>query len=229
MRLAAAEKFVDADSLIRRLEGLAAGGTPAGAGGGRPSGVGGGGRPPAGRPYQKKKTVAPAAPVARTATPPQPQPKRTPLENPRWELAYLRSHWDGVAEALAETPQARVSGLLRPAKVLGLDGDALKLGYDQAHESLREQARRQDGQVTAALGKLFGREVRCEYVPTGDAGEPLRNNSNHEGSVVLSSAERAAVAADPAVKAVLDFFDGSVTDIRRPAAAAGEPAEDDEE
>ena len=116
-----------------------------------------------------------------------------------------------------------VSGLLGPARVVGLDGATLKLGYDASHENIRQRASRQDKQVAAALGELFGRPLRCEYVPTGEAGAPLPADN---GAVpVLSSAERAEVAADPAVKAVLDFFDGSLTHIRREVAAGG--GEDD--
>ena len=156
---------------------------------------------------------------------PPPRPQATPRDNPHWELAYLRSHWAALAETLAGSGYGQVAGLLRPAKVLALEGDTLKLGYDQAHERLRQQAQRQDGQVTAALGGLFSRPVGCEYVCTGEAGQPIVNSN--DGSVVLSSAERKKLAADPAVKAVMDLFDGSVTSVRRmPPAAAAEEKDD---
>lgn len=128
-----------------------------------------------------------------------------------WEGSYLRSHWDGVVAALARHRAGHISGLLAPAKVLSVDGDVLRLGYDQGHEGIRRRcADRMDEQITSALGRLFGREVRCEYVATGAAGEPPQ-----PANAALSTAERTELNNDPAVKAVLDFFGGSVTDIRR--------------
>jgi len=104
-----------------------------------------------------------------------------------------------------------VSGLLHPARVVAMDDEVLQLGYDDAHEGVRKQAEKQAGRTAEALGQLFGRTVRCEYVPTGRVGRPLRRAG---AGVRLSSAEQRKVAMDPAVKAVTDFFDGSITDIQ---------------
>jgi len=76
--------------------------------------------------------------------------------------------------------------------------------------------------------RLFGRQVQCEYVPTGEAGKgpaarkPVR-------TAALPTAERARIAGDPAVKAVTDLFGGALAEVRRvdpedsdPASAGGE-------
>ena len=103
--------------------------------------------------------------------------------------------------------------MLRPAKVLGLTGDTLRLGFDSAHEAIRKRcAERMDETIAQAIGGLFGRPgVVCEYVPTDEspaAAAPANANA------AISSAQRAQINNDPAVKAVVDFFDGTVTNIR---------------
>jgi len=207
VRLAAADKFVDAASLVERLEVL-------GRGGGRPSA-------PTGAHQKKNVAPAPARPVARPAAEPAPV-----LDDPRWELDYLTDQWDHVVDVLSSHGHGQFSGLLRPAKVVALAGETLRLGYDEAHETIRQRAERHDPQMAAALGELFGREVRCEYVATGQAGEPVRRAG---AAATLSSAQRAEIASDPGVKAVLDFFDGTLTDVRPEVVAAADAADDGED
>ena len=79
-----------------------------------------------------------------------------------------------------------------------------------------------DRDITEALSNLFGRKgIKCQYVqinqqdlPTKD-DKPMASIWNLNSTTPLSSAERAELASDPNVKAVLDFFDGSITGIRR--------------
>ncbi len=227
VRLAAADKFVDAASLIERLESLAGGGTP-------PQNVSRR-RPAPPAAGEKKKTVAPPSvspPVTVDNAPhrqpsvggndapapaPTPAPSPAPaLENPRWTAEYIRGQWPTIVSALNSNRQGHVAGLLRPAKVLGLTGDTLRLGFDSAHEPIRKRcAERMNDAITSALGGLFGRgTVVCEYVPAGEADSqatPAPTNAN----AAISSAQRAEINNDPAVKAVLDFFDGTVTNITR--------------
>ncbi|KKL24795.1 hypothetical protein LCGC14_2411770, partial [marine sediment metagenome] len=208
VRLAAAEKFVDADSLLARLEAL---GSPSAA----PARTAGTGRAPS--PAQKKNTPAPRE-VAAT----EPQPG---LTDPQWELGYLQAHWPAVVAELTRSRQGQLAGMLGPAQVLGVAGATLRLGYDQIHDALRERAAgRLAEQIDSALGRLFGRDVRCEYVPTGKPGQAPPAHRQAQAAQV-SSAERNGVAKDPAVRAVLDFFEGGITDIRRDA----HPAAEDEE
>ncbi len=212
VRLAAAEKFVDASSLIERLEELATGGAPAP----RPA-------PPTRLAPAGEKKKPLAAPGDEPAPPPP------ALTDPQWEGTYLRANWEAVVATLAQDRSGQLSGLLAPAKVLAVSGDLLRLGYDSAHEVIRRRcAERMDGQIAGALGRLFGRQVRCEYVATGQAGRPAPVATN----AALSTAERNELNSDPAVKAVLDFFDGSVSDLRRlsppPGQSEDEAAEEDE-
>jgi len=218
VRLAAADKFVDAASLIERLEQL--GSAPAAAARSAPAA-----RPPAGRAPlrtgEKKKAVEPAAHEDEYI----PTPAEAPLENPQWEQGYLRQHWTEVVAALTRNRAGQASGLLAPAQVLAVEGDVLRLGYDRAHETIRRRCvDRMNEQITSALGKLFGREVRCEYVSADSPGRSTPQPIN----TALSTTERAALNQDPAVKAVLDFFDGSVTNIR-PQAPPPDRAEETEE
>ena len=196
VRLAAAEKFADADSLIQRLEALA-----------------GGGVAPIG---QKKKPLAPGRDRAAAPAPQSPQqPSPATLEDPKWEMSYMADQWGAIVGALATARQGQVSGLLAPAKVLQLDDSTVRLGFDDAHESIRKRCQAMADRIDSALGKLFGRRVHCEYVPTGAPGAPTAPaNGQAPAAPRLSTADRQEVNGDPAVRAVLDFFDGSIEYIR---------------
>ena len=111
--------------------------------------------------------------------------------------------------------QGHLAGLLGPAKVLGVEGDTVRLGFDESHESLRQRCAGGMGEkIALALGGLFGREVRCEYVPTGEAGQAPPSRTPVR-TAVLPTAERAEIAKDPAVKAVTDLFGGTLADVKR--------------
>jgi len=217
VRLAAAEKFVDAASLVERLERLSgAGQAQPPTGTARPAGTAGG-------PRQKKKPVARAG---QPAEPQAPEPRAAP-QTPRWEEAHLKRGWPEVLSALTRRQAGHISGLLAPARVLSLEGDTLRLGFDPAHESIRRRcAERMGEQITTALGRLFGRTVQCEYVATGEPGQSPRRPAARSP---LSTAERAEIMKDPAVKRVLDFFDGSVVDIRPRQPTPSEEANSNEQ
>jgi len=211
VRLAAADKFVDAASLTARLEALVAGGR------GAPSGPGPG-RTPYRRPAadaQKKKVVGQTGGPAEAPT---------GLTDPKWEGEYIESNWPRIVAELTRRRQGHLAGLLAPAKVLGVEGDTLRLGFDQPHEPLRQRCNEGLGrQIAEALGGLFGRQVQCEYVPTGEAGKgpaarkPVR-------TAALPTAERAKIAGDPAVKAVTDLFGGALAEVRRVDPEDSDPA-----
>ena len=224
VRLAAADKFVDAASLIERLERLAVV-RPGGSSTGTPTRST---RRPSPAPAgQKKKPVdnrpipAKPAPAGYDDATPQNAPS---LENPSWTEDYVRGQWPAIVSVLNANRQGQVAGMLSPAKVLGLTGDTLRLGFDSAHEAIRQRcAERMDETIAQALGGLFGRQgVVCEYVPTDEspvAAAPASANT------AISSAQRAQINNDPAVKAVLDFFDGTITNItRQTPATSGENA-----
>jgi len=232
VRLAAAEKFVDVESLLARLEGQPAGPS-------RPAGGAAAARAPAARAEKKKPLARRPGAVAgdgagerrRVAarSPAEAEPPRPPqadLTDPKWEQGYLTTHWPAVVAAVGQGERGHVAGLLSPAKVLAVEGETLRLGYSDAHEPLRRRcADRMNEQIVSSLGELFGRAVRCEYVSTGApadrpaARQPMQTET-------LSSAARAEVVKDAAVQAVLDFFGGSLTDIRSNAPAAGGSADE---
>ncbi|MDY7010865.1 MAG: DNA polymerase III subunit gamma/tau [Planctomycetota bacterium] len=223
VRLAAADKFVDAQSLIERLERLSSG---------RSAASGPAGRRPAPAPAgQKKKTLSdrpvhvkhsPLAHDDATLRGDSAPATATPaLDNPSWTEEYIRGQWPEIVSALNGNRQGHVAGLLRPAMVLGLDGDALRLGFDSAHEVIRRRcAERMDDAITSALGGLFGRaDVVCKYVPMGESDSQAAPAG---ANAAISSAQRAQINNDPVVKSVLDFFDGTVTNITRQIPPASE-------
>ena len=222
VRLAAAEKFADAASLVERLEQL--------------SGAGGGAPPPRARPpragptAQKKKAVAPrpqddgGRAVLHAAPPARYESENPPavLEHPRWERDYVLAHWDDVVSAAARIGQGYLAGLLAPAKVLELSGPTLRLGFDAAEAALQRRCLSVGDQIDAALAKLFGRQVHCEYVATGQPGESPAPPQVAQAAA-LSTAERNEIVNDPSVRAVLEFFGGTVEAIR----SAPPPDEDE--
>ncbi len=113
---------------------------------------------------------------------------------------------------------------------MALEDDTLTLGYGPDHEPIRRRCEeRMDRDITKALVELFGRQnIKCRYVPISKKDLPGTVEKHTEYSnglnpaAPLSSAERAELARDPNVKAVLDFFDGSITDVRR----TGSPSDD---
>ena len=129
--------------------------------------------------------------------------------------------------AAARAGQGYVSGLLAPAKVLEVSGPTLRLGFDAAQEALQRRCEGVGEQIDAALGKLFGRQVHCEYVPTGEPGEAPAPKQPVQAAP-LSTAERNEIGNDPAVKAVLEFFGGTIEAIRLAPPPGDEEAQDQE-
>jgi DNA polymerase-3 subunit gamma/tau len=225
VRLAEAEKFIDPASLIERLEAL------------------GGGRPVAG----EKKNVAPAAPAGSAAAagarpaaalfvgPQQPETEAQtaaapPTKRPiRWEASWLRGNWPTVVERLAAMRKGQVAGLLRLATVRGFEQGVLRLGYDSAHESLRQRCMGLFGEpIAKALSGLAGQDIRCEYVSTGTAASEAAPPVARPDPA-LSTAEKNDIQKDPAVREVLDLFEGDVVDMRRDAPPARDAEDEGEE
>ena len=233
IRLAAAEKFVDPTSVLERLEGLGAGGRAGGPGvpaaTARPMG-------PAG---QKKKVLTEggdAPPAAQKAE----RPAAAVPADLAWDVACIRDRWGEIVPALG---LGAAGGLLSPAVVLGVEGETLRLGYGAAHAGLIGRAERSREAISAALSNLFHRPVQCRF-EAGQAPEAPRPDTSGTAyqpsaakapaerkpiavprNPVISTAERAEVAEDPAVKAVLEHFDGTLADIRY-SQAAGQSPED---
>jgi len=203
VRLAEAEKFISPESLIERLETLAAG-----SGGG-----------------EKKKPL----PVGRPAGRPAAAEPEAPVEAPlTWESPWLQSNWTKVVGNLTVRRHMQAAGAVGPAKVLGFEADVLKLGFDGHHEVLRRQCEgRLDGAIRTALSDLAGRAIRCEYVSNGGGEKTGARPQRAFGT--LSTAEKSQVANDPAIQAVTGLFGGDVIDIRRDAPVVEADEDEDTE
>ena len=140
--------------------------------------------------------------------------------------AFLQQNWEMVLSALVREKLGSLTGLLNAAKVLGVDGQTLRLGFPGAHENLRQRCQNEDEAIRAALSRVFGRPVQCEYsVVAAAPGEEGKALAERPAAAALSTAQRTEISKDPAVKAVLDFFGGSIVDfprIQSPAAVEDE-------
>ncbi len=250
VRLAAADKFVDAASLVERLERLNGGRGPSAPALKKNSlaatDAGPAGRFSAGRyaPNRPAPAPAPSPAPARPSAPPEssapaparePQPpaepsaRQVPLAGAgvTWQGDWLREHWGQFIQAASEQAGPAVAGILRGAKLQSVGPGAIELGFDTEDEPMRQRAAGAMAErIEQALSALAGQSVRCRFVATG--------HSRGTGRVVsgvamggINSADRVKVAQDPAVKAVTDLFGGQVADIRPDAEllrASADPA-----
>ncbi len=125
--------------------------------------------------------------------------------------------------------QSRLAGALRPAEVADFAADVLTLRYDEAHENVRLQADGplRDG-IIAALTALAGRAIECHFV-AGGSGNGVAPPTVHRA---LSTAEKTELSRDPAVRKVMELFDGDIADMTRvvapPTAVNGDETLDSE-
>ena len=255
VRLAAADKFVDAASLIARLEQLAAGGggaapAPRGtwSGGthaatGHSDAAGPGGPPkkhlvavppatsiPGGAATDARSSAAVAqppgdvspagqggaAPVAPAANAPPASSRAgqgTAKLAIQWNVEWLTAHWSAVLLQVVEVASPSVAGALTPAKVLAVEPDALRLGFDTEFEPMRTRAITIAPRITEAFSQLAGQPMRCELVSTCKSNGQVAA-INGQALRGVSSEERKQIANDPAVRAVVEMFNGELTDIR---------------
>jgi len=201
VRLAQAEKFISADTVLSRLERSAASNTTSTGQKKKLAPGGAGGRPAA----------------ARVKASPRPNERKGEADRPsppiQWTGAWLAENWKAVLDALVARRQMQIAGLLRVASVLSYDDGLLRLGYDRSTEPLRARcAGPLCATICSALTELAGRSIRCEFVGAEGAGG--------EGSTpavrpqVLSTEEKNEIHKDPAVQSVLERFGGQVVDMR---------------
>ncbi|MCJ7543065.1 MAG: DNA polymerase III subunit gamma/tau [Phycisphaerae bacterium] len=210
VRLAEADKFIDPDSLIERLEALST-------------------ARPVARPAAAASSPKPAAPIPSTQAspqqriaPPAPAAEAAPPAL-QWEVPWLAANWALVVQALMGSRQMQVAGLIAPAKPTAFADGVLTLAFDASHETLRSRcAAQMDGAIAAALSALAGRQITCRYQAVG-AGEHAAPNRPVFGG--LSTAEKNAVGKDPSVQAVMGLFGGEVVDIRKDNAQPAGPEE----
>ncbi|MGC9453479.1 MAG: DNA polymerase III subunit gamma/tau [Phycisphaerae bacterium] len=188
VRLAEAEKFVDADSLLQRLEELAGGSVSPGGG-------------------EKKKPAPPVAgkrPLKIGATGEENAP-RLPCDG-----QWLSRNWPVVLQRIEEHGQTRIAGALRPAKVLSVKDGSITLGFDKPDEPHRRQcAGTLAGRIDSVFSELTGRRVRCEYVSTGQGDESSVGGNGRD----LSTEDKRQIRSDPDVQKAIDLFGGDVVDM----------------
>ena len=203
VRLAEADKFVDASSLVERLEALGSG-----------------------APVQKKKFSVAASPLPPAAAERSEAADPTPKPVIVWEAAWLKAHWQVIVNAVYQRKQTQLAGALGPAKVDAFDGKTLKLFYNGDHEIIRRRCESQlAGPIATALTELAGKDIHCEFVPAG--GEAQANGNVGSTVGTFSTAEREEIGKDPAVSAVATLFDGKLVGLRRDTAPANNgPAAD---
>jgi len=123
----------------------------------------------------------------------------------------------------------QVAGVLGPARPTGFSDGALNLEYSGDYEGLRRRGLKITEDIDRVLTSLAGRDIKCDLTPS--------EHSDSQGPVLrafggLSTAETEEIAKDPAVKTLLDSFEGTLLDARRDPGAepiADDTAEDEEE
>jgi hypothetical protein len=117
-----------------------------------------------------------------------------------------------LIDTLVDAKAMQVAGVLGPAGVVELADGVLTLEYDSDHEGLRRRGEKMIGDINEVLTALAGMPILCK-LQAGDGADAQRPVRRAFGG--LSAAETAEIAEDPAVKALLDAFKGTVMDTRR--------------
>ncbi|MBL7219677.1 MAG: hypothetical protein ISS69_06165 [Phycisphaerae bacterium] len=125
---------------------------------------------------------------------------------------WLRDHWQVVMDALTDERQMPVVGVIGPADVVSLSDGVLCLEYSTDYEGLRRRGEKIIDDINMALTALAGTEITCKLEPADgvDTQEPARRAFGG-----LSTDETSEISRDPAVKVLLESFDGALSDVRR--------------
>jgi hypothetical protein len=115
-----------------------------------------------------------------------------------------------------------VAGVIGPAEVVSFSGGVLCLQYGADYDGLRQRGAKMLDDINRAMGVLAGMEITCELKPADgvDAQKPAPRAFGG-----LSSAENADIANDPAVKVMIDSFNGILLDTRRDPGAGLLPSD----
>ena len=126
----------------------------------------------------------------------------------------MRDHWQAVIDALTAAGQVPVAGVIGPADVVSLSDGVLCLEYSADYEGLRRRGVKIIDEINRALTALAPAEITCKLNPADgvDARGPARRAFGG-----LSTAETSEISRDPAVQALLESFDGTLSDARRDA------------
>ncbi|MCP4377985.1 MAG: hypothetical protein GY794_17645 [bacterium] len=124
----------------------------------------------------------------------------------------MQENWAVVIDALAYAREMPVAGVLGPAKVLSLSDGVLRLEYNGDYEGLRRRGEKIIDEINRTMTALAGTEITCRLVP-GDGVDTHKPAQRAFGG--LSTEETSEITKDPAVKMLLELFDGTLADARR--------------
>ncbi len=149
-----------------------------------------------------RAATAPAQAVsspAQAASPPAARPAKP--EAPSSGSALTAAGWPQLAAALDLSGLARQ--LAANCAFLGRQGNVARLGLDARHESMRTKA--QEERIAQALSRQLGETVRVEIEIVDGAVETLAADRARQSANEMDAA-RAALAGDPAVRALQQRF-----------------------
>ena len=125
---------------------------------------------------------------------------------------WLRDHWQVVIDALTADKKMPVAGVIGPADVVSLSDGVLCLEYSADYEGLRRRGEKILDEINRALTDLAGTAIACK-LNSADGVDPQEPPRRAFGG--LSTAETSEISRDPAVKVLLELFDGTLSDARR--------------
>ncbi|MDP6544678.1 MAG: hypothetical protein QGH60_11850 [Phycisphaerae bacterium] len=125
---------------------------------------------------------------------------------------WLRDHWQAVTDALTAEEKMAVAGVIGPADVVSLSDGVLCLEYSADYEGLRRRGVKIVDDIDRALTALAGTEITCKLNPA-EGVDPQAPPRRAFGG--LSTAETSEISRDPAVKILLESFEGTLSDARR--------------
>ena len=115
-------------------------------------------------------------------------------------------------DALTAGGQMSVAGVIGPADVVSLSDGVLCLEYSADYEGLRRRGVKIIDEINRALTALAGVAITCKLNPA-DGVDPQGPPQRAFGG--LSTAETSEISRDPAIKVLLESFDGTLSDARR--------------
>ena len=125
---------------------------------------------------------------------------------------WLKDHWQAVIDALTAEKAMPVAGVIGPAEVVSLSDGVLCLEYSADYEGLRRRGVKIIDDINRALSALSGAEITCKLNPADGVDTQGAQRRAFGG---LSTAETSEISRDPAVKVLLESFEGTLSDARR--------------
>ncbi len=209
VRLSEADKFIDPESILERLQGISSS-LPTGSGAGQKkkvnsaAGSTSAGYTPSSSPSSSPSRQSPAEEL------PSPAPEEIELQ---WNEAWLKDNWKRVPAALAAAFQGQVAGVMAIGTVRSFDGKVLTLDCPAKQEAVRRRGVESLAkQINQAISDLAGKPITVELLAGegADASETV-----HKLLGGLSTAEKTEIGVDPSIKALTDLFGGEMISVKK--------------